>query len=163
MTWTSPEFVSQMFADLGGRMGPSGFMEHVQFVRGPGTSDDDPRYALAIYTDRNRYSLTIVEATEEQPEGYLGCVASSRKPRAGEDWHRGNDLPDGPLNHDTWTRILAGILGYELVRVQNDGMAETGDIAVNGVLPPELRGRSTTPPHVEGSTLGAQSPADETA
>ena len=46
---------------------------------------------------------------------YLGCTASTRKPRAGEDWDRGNDLPDGPFNRRTWIKILNGIVKYELV------------------------------------------------
>lgn len=49
--------------------------------------------------------------------GGLGCTASSRKPRAGEDWHRGSDLADGPLSEDTWRRILADIVSYEMVKV----------------------------------------------
>ena len=39
----------------------------------------------------------------------------SKKLRAGEDWNRGNDLPDGPFEIDTWNNILKGIIRYELV------------------------------------------------
>ena len=35
-------------------------------------------------------------------------------PRAGEDWTRGNDLPDGKLTKETWSSILRGIICYEL-------------------------------------------------
>ncbi|MEE8114809.1 MAG: hypothetical protein V3T23_10710, partial [Nitrososphaerales archaeon] len=48
---------------------------------------------------------------------YLGCTASSRKPRAGEDWTRGSDLADGDLSLETWNKILGDIVAYELVRV----------------------------------------------
>jgi hypothetical protein len=49
----------------------------------------------------------------------LGCGASTRKPRSGEDWTRRNDLPDGPFNEKTWRNILGAIVGYELVKIQN--------------------------------------------
>ena len=63
---------------------------------------------------------------------------SSRKPRAGEDWTRGNDLTDGKFNKDTWDNIVADILSCELVDIKRplsykyeehpndpDGIAET--------------------------------------
>ena len=69
-----------------------------------------------FYTDTNCYAISAVERHGERP-GYLGCIASCRKPRAGEDWTRGSDLPDGPLTEDTWRRIVANVVSYELVRV----------------------------------------------
>ena len=69
---------------------------------------------IRIYTDTNFYSIV---AKEKEPNGYLGCTSNSRKPRAGEDWHRGNDLADGPLTEETWRKILSDIVSYELVRV----------------------------------------------
>ena len=74
----------------------------------------------SIYTDTNSYAITARESKtydEGYLEGYLGCVASVRKPRAGEDWHRGNDLADGPLTEETWHQILGDIVSYEMVRV----------------------------------------------
>lgn len=68
-----------------------------------------------LYTDNNVYSINARVGDRT----YLGCVANSRKPRAGEDWTRGNDLADGDLSIDTWNNILADIIGYELVRVHN--------------------------------------------
>lgn len=50
-------------------------------------------------------------------DGYLGCTTSARKPRAGEDWTRGNDLSDGKYCEETWQRILNDIIAYELVKV----------------------------------------------
>ena len=44
-------------------------------------------------------------------KAYLGCITDSRKPRAGEDWTRGNDLPDGDFSKDTFNRIMLGVLG----------------------------------------------------
>jgi hypothetical protein len=75
---------------------------------------------------------TVQEAEYRPGPGYLGCTASTRKPRAGEDWPRGNDLADGPLSEETWHSILADIVGYELVRVHRrqqppaDGIQATG-------------------------------------
>ena len=50
-------------------------------------------------------------------DGYLGCQGQIRKPRAGEDWTRGNDLPDGPYTKETWDKIIYAIIAYELVKV----------------------------------------------
>jgi len=60
-----------------------------------------------LFTHGNRYSI-VARAT------YLGCQVSSRKPRPGEDWNRGNDLADGKFNEETWNRILRDIISYEL-------------------------------------------------
>lgn len=72
--------------------------------------DDAGEDRIRIYTDKNSYAIYA-------KDGYLGCMASARKPRAGEDWTRGNDLPDGPLSEETWRRILCDIVSYELVRI----------------------------------------------
>jgi hypothetical protein len=47
----------------------------------------------------------------------MGCVVSCRKPRAGEDWTRGNDLPDGAYCYETWIKIKNAIIKHELVKV----------------------------------------------
>lgn len=74
-------------------------------------------WGFRIYTDNNSYSITARIGERWRDKGYLGCIASSRKPRAGEDWRRGSDLADGSLSEATWHRILADIMSYELVRV----------------------------------------------
>ena len=48
---------------------------------------------------------------------YLGCTVQVRKPRAGEDWTRGNDLADGKYCYETWQRIKDDIIAYELVKL----------------------------------------------
>jgi hypothetical protein len=65
-----------------------------------------------IYTDQNVYSISANVAND-----YLGCTVKSRKPRAGESHCRGRDLPDGGFDRQTWHRILAGIVSYEMVKV----------------------------------------------
>ena len=72
----------------------------------------DPYLRIKVYTFTNCY--TIVARENFDDNGYLGCTAKARKPRAGEDWTRGNDLPDGNLSSVTWENILAGIISYEL-------------------------------------------------
>lgn len=76
-----------------------------------GTVGGYEEYKFYIYTDTNKYSIY---AGTNDKNGYLGCVAQSRKNRPGEDWARGNDLPDGPLTEKTWNAILRGIVRYEL-------------------------------------------------
>jgi len=67
---------------------------------------------VAFYTDRYKYYIVAIE--KEKNNGYLGCQVESRKPRAGEDWHRGNDLADGGFNSQTLEQIKNSILAYEL-------------------------------------------------
>jgi len=50
-------------------------------------------------------------------DNYLGCAAGTRKPRAGEDWTRGNDLSDGAFTYKTWRKIKNDIIAHELVKV----------------------------------------------
>lgn len=78
---------------------------------------------LTLYSNKNKYTISA-KSHSDQP--YLGCVASSRMPRAGEDWTRGSDLTDGPLNEETWHKILADIVSYELVRIHKGQTA--GDL-----------------------------------
>jgi len=66
---------------------------------------------MVLFTDINQYNITA-------NENYLGCVAQSRKPRAGEDWNRGNDLPDGEFSKDVWNDIILTIVKYELVDIK---------------------------------------------
>lgn len=68
---------------------------------------------VCIYTHKFKYHIIACDRTDD--DGYLGCQVSARKARAGEDWIRGNDLPDGDFNETTWKKILNAILNYELV------------------------------------------------
>jgi hypothetical protein len=62
-------------------------------------------------------SCTIKKELKPIRWGYLGCIADTRKPRAGEDWNRGRDLADGNYSKRTWQEIKDDILAYELVKV----------------------------------------------
>lgn len=76
----------------------------------------DGQMCIKIYTETNSYNILAI-CKPENNRSYLGCGASSRKPRAGEKWFRGNDLPDGKLTYQTWYKILIGIISYEMVKI----------------------------------------------
>lgn len=68
----------------------------------------DNGYRITISTARNNY---YIRCTED----YLGCIAESRVARAGENWLRGNDLPDGKFTQSTFGSIIRAIALYEMV------------------------------------------------
>lgn len=72
---------------------------------------------VKIYTAQQCYCLTALSGQTKTDDGYLGCVVSSRMPRAGEDWTRGNDLADGALTKKTFNRIMSDIVSYEMVQI----------------------------------------------
>lgn len=78
-----------------------------------GSGKSEHTFRIFLYTATNRFSITAISRDPSQKD-YLGCIAQSRKARTGEDWLRGNDLPDGDLSENTWQQILIGILRYEL-------------------------------------------------
>ncbi len=67
-----------------------------------------------IYTRNFTYTLT---AKWYKDHDYLACGVNARMPRAGEDWTRGNDLPDGEFSRKTWEKIKNAIIQYELVKI----------------------------------------------
>ena len=88
---------------------------HIEYDKPDTSTDGEVAQRVRIYTDINRYSIVAIE--REGTDGYLGGGASSRKPRAGEDWTRGRDLADGAFSHKTWHKILADIVSYEMVKI----------------------------------------------
>ena len=72
---------------------------------------------VTFYSHNYQYFIKAKKPTSDNQKGYLGCQAQVRKPIAGEDWTRGNDLPDGSYSEETWQAIMKGIIGYELVKV----------------------------------------------
>jgi len=69
----------------------------------------DDWWHARIYTKDHRYTITT-----HKDGRYLGCQAKTTFHRPGEDWTRGNDLPDGPFNRETWEAIKNRMVGYEL-------------------------------------------------
>ena len=91
---------------------------HLEVKLEPSAAVGGDQYEAVIYTETNSYYISARNSLGgDQDQGYLGCVASCRKPRAGEDWTRGNDLSDGPLSKRTWRSILGDIVSYEMVKV----------------------------------------------
>jgi hypothetical protein len=70
---------------------------------------------VVLYTRTHSYCIKAKVQTN-QPS-YLGCVASVRKPLAGEIHTRGNDLADGYFTEATWLKIVTDIPRYELVKI----------------------------------------------
>ena len=89
------------------------------------TDYKEERLHLTFFTKDHSYHISarLPETMPPQnPEdkvgrGYLGCTVQCRKPRAGEDWTRGNDLADGSYRKETWQKILEDIVANELVKV----------------------------------------------
>ncbi len=92
---------------------------HVELVERDESRPFSNTVTIRLHTDNNTYQI---HAVEKQGGGYLGCGATSRKARAGEDWLRGNDRHDGPLTRETWIGILTSIVSYELVRVHRNAL-----------------------------------------
>jgi len=78
---------------------------------------DELRFRAEIFTRTHSYCISVHVPEDADDDGYLGCTASTRTPLAGEGHTRGNDLADGKLCQETWHRILADIVAYELVRL----------------------------------------------
>jgi len=73
---------------------------------------------LRIYTARNCYGI---HAHIVRPDYiYFACEASTRAPRPGEDWTRGNDLPDGQFSQELLHEIMGSIVFYEALEVAKD-------------------------------------------
>lgn len=82
-------------------------------------------WRVRFYTDVNEYCLRLAE--REDGIARVHGTVRSRKPRAGLPNARVRGLlPDAPirLNERTWRRILAAIVGLELVRVHRRDRAE---------------------------------------
>lgn len=75
-------------------------------------SEGDARGRVVFATTKNNYFLTFKDT-------YLGLAVSSRVARPGENWTRGNDLPDGKFSEETLDRALKAVLLFELRAVSN--------------------------------------------
>jgi len=102
------------------------FDEAVEDVAGHG-NNEETKWVFALYTDNYVYRFVALDKYDHP--GYLGCQVSSRKPRAGEDWTRGRDLPDGHFNRKTWEKIKNDMLGFELVQLAK----RTNEAAIEGL------------------------------
>lgn len=96
---------------------PGDVKNFIQEISGQDTETEVTR-KFCFYTNNNQYFITAIERFGEN-DSYLGCQVSTRKHRAGEDWIRGNDLPDGPITKKTWNIIINAIINYELVKLSD--------------------------------------------
>lgn len=71
-----------------------------------------------FYTETNIYFIIAIDRRING--GYLGCMSTPRKPLAGENLTRGNDLPDGSFNKKTWNKIKNSIIKNELVELSKE-------------------------------------------
>ncbi len=105
---------------------PGKLNEFIHELEGHCTPGKEVYRRFGFYTEEHQYFIVASDRTNDR--GYLGCQVQSRKARPGEDWLRGNDLPDGAFNKNTWDGIVNAIVRYELVKVSKYIKPETGDI-----------------------------------
>ena len=53
-------------------------------------------------------TVNFRKPNDKKPKGYISAYTTYPK-RKGEDWNRGNDLPDGPYSKKTLNRIIAAL------------------------------------------------------
>ena len=110
----------------------------------PGENHEVGKLSFRLFTKEYTYVISCVlpysfeainpndnQSYTETYKGYLGCTVTTRKPRAGEDWNRGNDLADGEYSRETFIRIMQNIISYELVKV----IKPKSDL---GIIPEEM-------------------------
>lgn len=95
---------------------PFAFPEGECFRISMGSNEKETSFHIKFFTDIHSYA--IYGKIKASGGTYLGAGASCRKPLAGENWTRGNDLPDGDLNLETWNSIVRAIVKYEIVKIE---------------------------------------------
>ena len=95
---------------------PGDVKDFFQEISGHG-DDLETKRNFCFFTEEYQYFITAIEKYDGDKEDYLGCQVTARKPRAGEDWLRGNDLPDGPFTKKTWDKIIYAIVSYEMIKL----------------------------------------------
>ncbi len=99
---------------------PEGFMVVTPFLLiKEQETEKDYWITVHFYTEKYRYHIVAVLHDDPNHEPYLGCQASLRTPRPGENWTRGHDLPDGKFSKETWQRIKNAIIRNEMVRISD--------------------------------------------
>ncbi|KKM82923.1 hypothetical protein LCGC14_1314580 [marine sediment metagenome] len=78
-------------------------------------------YPFSFFTHTHKWRMVLINRAEPS----LMCNSDTRKPRAGEDWTRGRDMTEGPLNEETWRAFLAEIVSYEIIEIS--GFARSND------------------------------------
>ena len=82
--------------------------------------DDNGIYHLQIECyDGHTYGAVINEKAGKDGDTYVyfGGYMNNRSCRPFEDWHRGNDLPDGKLEEKTIDRFIKAVIDWVFVNV----------------------------------------------
>jgi len=107
------EWKSWIRRDLGAYSDPEKLLRTMKLAAAAAYGNTEAEWTL--WTRRNRFTFVLrVRRRAIITPPYFGCTASSRSWRAGEDWHRGRDLPDGDFSEELWRRMLLAILSYEV-------------------------------------------------
>ena len=93
------------------------FNDYVQTISDEEPDNDERQYireiTMKIFTKSLHYYHIVAKYTSNG-EGYLGCQVGKDYHLAGVGHASGNDLPDGPLNEETWNKIVHAIIASEL-------------------------------------------------
>ena len=118
-----PELYSELKSWIGAKYGTHNILAVL-------SSD---RLRLRWYTRDSQISVSVrLPGQNGSARGYLGATASSRAPRPGETWTRGNDLADGPYSHETWLKIVADVAFWDALPLripmtgENDAHNQSG-------------------------------------
>ena len=55
-----------------------------------------------------KVTVYFCKPTDKKPGGYIAAYTTASR-RKGEDWNRGNDLPDGPYSKKTLNQVIGGL------------------------------------------------------
>jgi len=76
-------------------------------------TEQETRARIEFYTTEYGYRLNV--AVKKDRPSYLGLTAVRMRLRPTEDWQRGSDLHDGEYSKETFCKIVADIVAYEMV------------------------------------------------
>ena len=83
---------------------PSGLPENV------GWGPNPDRLVVIFFTNNHEYRISC-----NAKSNYMSGYVENRKPRPGENWTRGNDLPDGSFCKETFDSIIRRAFAYEII------------------------------------------------
>ena len=83
-----------------------------QNVRGSGLSVASGS-GLYLWINGQAHDYKVCFRLPAGDAGYVGAYRTAKKPREGEDWKRGSDLPDGPFTQETLDKISQAIADSE--------------------------------------------------
>jgi len=90
----------------------------------------EKHFRIAVFLGDNRYVFSVT--IREDGKNYLGGSSTTTKYVVGEDWNRGNDLPDGEFSKEVFDSIIKAILSIEFKPIKT----RSGKIEIGGDLHP---------------------------